>query len=417
MHIIITGGRGYIGRALVDRALGDGHSVALLGARDPVAGTCAIRWRLGDPVPAEAWQKPVDVVIHLAHAWHTNDGPESEDINVRGAEILLQAARAAGVKRFVFVSSLSARGDARNRYGRVKYRIEGMLLPSDEVSARVGLVYGGTGQSLWATLRRLAAFPLLPMVARRRMVQPIHISDTATGLLALATATAVPGKAVIAVEPPIEFGAFLREAARRIHGHSIAMVDVPERPLLWLLDIFIAIGVPLNPLRERVLGLLGLGVQPASADNARLKLTPLTVQQGLDREAGPLIGIQLREAAALLRYVLGTPPAPATLRRFMRGWRRYQYGMPVLPSLLRRCPRLLRLSEPRPGDCRPRAVALRARLAIAAVLADTEAASASHLYAYRADGRLTAWTRFLTTGMVEALLLLPRSLVGLWMWR
>jgi len=373
---------------------------------------------LGEPIPNATWTEPVDAVIHLAHVWHDMASPESRDTNIVGTEMLVGAARSAGVKRFVFASSLSASLDARNRYGRVKFQIERMLNAPGEVSARIGLVYGGPPQSLWGLLRRLTAkLPILPVVGRRQLVQPIHLSDVADSLLRLASAPVAPNRVVLAADPPIEFGKFLQEIAGRLYGRRLILLDVPQGPLLWSLDALVAAGLPLNALRERVLGLIGLAVQPAGTDAELLGLNLLSLQQGLGREVMRRPSLRAREAVALLRYVLGTVPSAATLRRFMRGWRHLDFGAPLLPALICRCPSLLRLSEPLPGDRRARADALRARLYATAVFADTQAGPARKLYAYIPAGRPLAWSRLLVTGVLETMLLLPRSIISYWMWR
>ena len=106
--------------------------------------------------------------------------------NFDGTSALLQACRAAGLGRFVFVSSQSARPDAANVYGRVKWRIEQVLAGDREVSARVGLVYGGPPRAMFGLLSRLTArLPVLPMIDPWREVQPIHIDEVCEGLLRL----------------------------------------------------------------------------------------------------------------------------------------------------------------------------------------------------------------------------------------
>ena len=417
MHFVVTGGRGYLGRAVVAQALREGHKVTVLGAHEPPAAAMrSVSWRLRDPVPQVTWIDPVDAVIHLAHVWH-DTAPEADDANFVGTQKLIDAGRAAGVKRFVFASSLSARADARNRYGRVKYRVESLLDRPGEVAARIGLVYGGAAQSLWGVLRRLAKLPVLPVIGARQQVQPIHNLDVARGLVRLVTATAVPSRIVLATEPPVAFGQFLQEIAWRIHRRRIILFDLPERPILAVLDALIAVGLPLNPLRERILGLVGLTVQPAQADAATLGLQLMSLQQGLDREAPRRHAGPIAEGAALLNYVLGEPPRRKTLRRFLRGWRHLEFGAPLLPAVALRCPALLRVFEPLPGDARPRAIALRTRLVAAAFVADTEPGRSGRLYAYTPAGRAMAWPRLLATGVAEACLLLPRAIISRWMWR
>jgi nucleoside-diphosphate-sugar epimerase len=285
MHFVVTGGHGYIGRALVARALRAGHSLTVLGLEPwPDDSVSSIIWHLGEPVPAAAWREPVDAVLHLAHTWH-DTAPEPSDINLVGSKELIDAARVMGVKRFVFASSLSSRADSCNRYGRVKFLLENILDRPGEVSARIGLVYGGPAGSLWGLFRRLVArLPVLPMIARRQSVQPIYLDDVAEGLLRLATVTSVPRRVVLATDPSLEFGQFLKEARWRLYRRRLILLELPVTPILALLGGLMWLGVPLMPVRERILGLVGLAVLPAQADAAWLGLQPLSLQQGLDCE-------------------------------------------------------------------------------------------------------------------------------------
>lgn len=418
MHIVITGAHGYIGRAVLAKARDAGHELTLLSSGgSPAAGAGVVLWRLGQPVPQAVWADPVDAVIHLAHVWH-DTAAEADDPNIAGTAMLANAARRAGVKRFVFASSISARPDARNRYGRIKWRIEQTLDRPGEVSARIGLVYGGPAQSLWGLLRRLTQrLPLLPMIGGGQRVQPIHLSDVADGLVRLAATPGTARHVVLATDPPVTFGRFLEEIAARVHGRRLLLVPVPQWPILTLLDLMVRIGLPVVGLRERVLGLVGITVQPASADLDAIGLKPLALEQGLALEGardGHDVGA---EAAALLRYVRGKPPSSGTLRRYLRGWKRINLGAPVLPALVRRCPSLLRLCEPFPANSRPRAVAFRARLSAAAMLSEAEPAYDGQFYAYRPAGAPAAWSAMIWNGAVEALLLLPRLMLSRWMWR
>lgn len=415
MHIIVTGGTGHLGRSVVQLALRQGHRVTLLGPPRPLPGTQrAIPWRLGEPVPDTAWADPCDTVIHIAHVWHAPDA-EADDINVRGTAALLSSARRAGVGRFVFASSLSARADALNQYGRGKYRIESLLAGDGEVAARIGLLYGGARKSVWATLLRLAALPALPIVGAEKQVQPIHVDDAADGLLRLAVARGTH-RAVLAGEP-IAFGDFILRLAQARYGRRPMLVPIPLPLVLTPLAALVTIGLPLRPLRERVLGLAGVKVQPGAGDAARLGLSLRSLDAGLEESVRRHRPAQAREAAAYLRYILNGSASPRTLRRYVRGWRRYGFGETMLPSLLMACPALLRLTEPLPNNRRPRAMAVRARLHAAAVLAEAEAGFSRHLYASARRPPTIAALRILAFGILEAALLLPRALLGLWLWR
>lgn len=140
------------------------------------------------------------------------------------------------------------------------------------------------------------------------------------------------------------------------------------------------LGLPVDGVRERALGVVGITAQPAAADMETLVLKPLAIEQGLALE-----GV-VAEAAALLRYMLRQRASAATLCRFVAGWRRMNFGAPVMSPLLRGFPWLLRLGKPPPGDRRSRAVGFRACLAAAAMLSETEAAYDDLFYAYRLGG-------------------------------
>jgi nucleoside-diphosphate-sugar epimerase len=415
MHILITGGTSYIGRRVARLALRQGHRVTLLGTdRAPPGVERAIPWRLGQPVADAAWSPPVDAVIHIAHVWHPT-GPEEDDINLKGTAGLLAAARGAQVPRFVFASTMSAREQALNRYGRVKYRTEALLDRAGEASARIGLVYGGPRQSLWGTLARISALPLLPALGARQRLQPIHVDDVADGLLRIAAGGETLPRILVLAGEPVTFGDFLREIAWRLHGRRPLLLPVPFAPLLFGLDALVKLGLPVHGLRERILGLAGVQVQSGAEDAARLGLSLRSLDAGLAGEQVRHRHGRAAEAAALLRYVLGRPANSATLRRFLRGWRRYDFGAATMPPFLQRCPPLMRIAEPLPWDRRTRAEAIRARLHAAAVLAETE--PNSRFYAEQPRPAIASWLRLAALGGAEAALLVPRAILGHWLWR
>ena len=124
-RILVTGATGGLGRALVREALARGAEVRATG-RDTAAGEELAR--LGaDFVPCDlvapeadtaALVTGCDSVIHAA-AHSASWGPEADFIaaNVTATQRLLDAARAAGVSRFVFVSSPSIFARLGNRTG------------------------------------------------------------------------------------------------------------------------------------------------------------------------------------------------------------------------------------------------------------------------------------------------------------
>jgi nucleoside-diphosphate-sugar epimerase len=122
--VLVTGGAGYVGSALVPRLLGAGYRVRVLdlylfgdeglaGVRDDPRLT-EIRGDLRDPQAVADAVRGCDAVIHLACV--SND-PSFElnpvlgkSINFDAFEPLVRASKASGVRRFVYASSSSVYG-------------------------------------------------------------------------------------------------------------------------------------------------------------------------------------------------------------------------------------------------------------------------------------------------------------------
>ena len=126
MRTLVTGGAGFIGSNLVDRLIDDGHEVVIIddlstGKKENINEKAI--WNnidIGNEHSVSYMvnvMKDVDVVFHLAARARVQ--PSIEDpvsfnkTNVDGTLHLLQACKEAGVKRFVYSSSSSVYGNAK----------------------------------------------------------------------------------------------------------------------------------------------------------------------------------------------------------------------------------------------------------------------------------------------------------------
>jgi UDP-glucose 4-epimerase len=121
LHIVVTGGAGFIGRAVVRRLLDLGHRVAVA---DQVPGDLPdVCYRTGDlrhPAAIEsAIPRGTEVVIHLAAATSVLGSVacpvEVYHQNVAATAGLLERARIVGVRQFVFSSTNAVVGDVGTR--------------------------------------------------------------------------------------------------------------------------------------------------------------------------------------------------------------------------------------------------------------------------------------------------------------
>jgi nucleoside-diphosphate-sugar epimerase len=132
MKIAITGGAGFIGSHLAKQLAAQGHDILILdlNAENPIDVT-------NEAAMMDAL-KGVDVIYNLA-AEHRDDVRPIQryyDVNVGGADILTKAARAHGIQKIIFTSSVAVyglnAGESRetdtpapfNDYGHSKYQAE-----------------------------------------------------------------------------------------------------------------------------------------------------------------------------------------------------------------------------------------------------------------------------------------------------
>lgn len=414
MHILLTGANGYIGARLLDVLQRKGVIVTVLGTA-PLGlsnrvGVSVVPWRLGQPVPDQAFADaapPVDAIVHLAHDWADDSVP---NLNVEGARLLLTTARARGL-RVVYASSISAREGALNRYGRIKYEIETMLKPPRELAARIGMVYGGPLKAQWGALCRISGLsPVLPMLECGKPVQPIHLDDLCEALARL-TMLETPTRAIygLAAPVPAEFGDMLIAIARSRHNRRLRLINVPLGFALWAVGLAGMVPGPLRIDPERLLGLAGLPVIDTADSLTELGVTLRPLEDGLRPEPWRTRRALLAEGAVLLRYILGHQPPPLAARRYLRGVAAGANGQTplMLPAAARSWPALLRLIEPLGVDS-----PLASRLYLATLVAEATPGGGDVFYDHAGRGRPGLFLSLAATGATEILCLATRLFSG-----
>jgi nucleoside-diphosphate-sugar epimerase len=360
-RLLITGASGYVGQRLAELAVRTTDIVAL--GRPPSTGAPlrAYPWRLGER-PDPAAFDGVTAVVHLAHSWVSDaeQGAAPDNTNISGSEALARAAFSAGVPRFVFASTTSARAGALNAYGRIKSAIEDRLAALPEAAdrltcVRMGLVYGGPETGQYGLMSKLVCMaPILPMIGLDREVQPIHLDEVCAGLIEIATGPLAGDRrhSCVLAGTPMIFADWLRLLRRAKTGKALMLVPVPLWAALLACDVTKHVRAVPTVARERVLGLAGTSPMDSEADLRQLGIDVVdpTTRFGLARaERRRLIG----EATVMLRYVSGRPissrQAIAVLVRGIDHQRPRALG---LPRFVFRCPTTLRAFEPlrpRPG--------------------------------------------------------------------
>ena len=191
MKVFVTGGTGVVGTAAVQQLLERGHTVRLFSrnarkdSEQWAAGVEPHEGSVGDPQSVRGSADGCQAILHIAGIV-AESPPEVtfEKINVAGTQNLVDEAERAGVRRFVYVSSLGAeRGSSA--YHRSKRDGEEIVrrFTGDWLIVRPGNVYGPGDDLISLLLKMVRALPAIPVIdGGDQEFQPIWTSDLAVAL-------------------------------------------------------------------------------------------------------------------------------------------------------------------------------------------------------------------------------------------
>ena len=237
MILAITGGTGFVGGHVIDRAIAAGHRVRAL-TRRPQPERPAVAWidgSLGDAPSLDRLVASADAVIHIAGVVNAPDRAGFAEGNIDGTRAIVAAATEnAHIARFVHVSSLAAREPGLSNYGWSKAEAEHPVAASTLAwdMVRPPAIYG-PGDMEMLDLFRLArsGFALLPPKGR---LSVIEVGDLSRLLLALADEPAT--RQIYEPDDGAPSGWSHRDFARMIGtavGRTVTPIALP-RPILSL---------------------------------------------------------------------------------------------------------------------------------------------------------------------------------------
>jgi nucleoside-diphosphate-sugar epimerase len=219
--VLVTGASGFVGRAACAAFAKRGWQVrAAVRNHVTIQGAQTVLGSLEQGWPVDG----VDVVVHLAGIAHQLHGKAAEStyhaLNCEATERLGRAAAQAGVRRFVFISSIKVNGERtptdrpfrssdtpqpEDRYARSKRDAERALASlggsMEVVVLRPPLVYGPGVRANFLRLVGLVDRRLpLPLAAIRNRRSLIYVGNLADLIVAAASAPAAAGRTLLAAD-------------------------------------------------------------------------------------------------------------------------------------------------------------------------------------------------------------------------
>ena len=226
---LLTGASGYLGGLIAKKLAAKGWDVVPM-TRKPKAGEIA--FGLGDAVDP-AVLAGADALIHCAYDFAPVEWDDIAAINIAGSERLFDAAKQAGVKRIVLISTISAFNGCKSNYGLAKLAIESAAREVGACIIRPGLIYGAAPGAMFGRLvSQVRAASIMPMPGDgRQLMYTVHQDDLTDAVLnALSRSPRPP--VTVANDTPIAFRDIMSAIGAKL-GRKVTAIPIPWR-FMWL---------------------------------------------------------------------------------------------------------------------------------------------------------------------------------------
>lgn len=287
--IVVSGGAGVMGRRLMAGLRERGESVRALDRPGTKLEDVDLRHvDVSDAGTLAGVFDGAETVYHLAAILIARDPAVFDRVNIRGTRNMVEAAAAAGVKHFIFISSASVVYPFTTAYSLSKREGERIVREQKQMEwtiVRPTLAYnefGGEEFRMFSDF--LMKYPVVPFIGNGKALKnPVHVDDIMQGLLAIAGNPKTYGKTYcFSGGEEIEIGELARLILRH-HGLRKPVVPLP----VWICRLLAAVfeRTMKNPslTRNVIAGLTqdaNLDHSPATED---LGYCPIGIREGLRR--------------------------------------------------------------------------------------------------------------------------------------
>ena len=289
MRIVLLGATGFLGHHLLPVLSAAGHDCLVLCrnrmARRDLAVIPRVELRQTDVYDAERLAEALqdaDAAINMVGILNESgrSGKGFRRAHVELTDHLIEACRAAGVRRLVQVSALNAgRGDSH--YLQSKGEAEAHLRQAADIDSTIlqPSVIFGEGDSFFNRFASLLRFaPMLPLACPEARLQPVWVGDVAAAIAAVLGDDSTIGQTLVLVGPKdyslrelVQFTAATAGLSRRIVGlpdalarlQGLLMDFVPGKP--FSTDNYRSLQIP-NTSGDNDLPRLGIRPRPLEAE-------------------------------------------------------------------------------------------------------------------------------------------------------
>jgi len=261
---VVTGASGLVGREIAAQLARAGHEVRAWrnsAASSPSSNLEYSQVRLGGTPIAEVERllAGADAFIHCAWDLEVATWGDIERVNVNGSIAWFEAAARAGVKKLVFVSSVSAYAGCRSLYGGSKLRVEAAVSGLGGVNVRPGIVHGDPNAGVYGRLWQSTSASVIPLIdgGHQRMLT-VHREDLALAISHIIDDYAAwKGRTIVVGHPDLITLRGILERMLRARRHSARFITVPSAPVLIALRMAERAGARLSFRSDSLITLMG----------------------------------------------------------------------------------------------------------------------------------------------------------------
>ncbi len=293
--ILVTGGLGVMGAALVRGLLARGNQVRVIDLPNhpdahALDGTGA-EVVLGDITRPETIRDAfhgVETIYHLAAVILSHDPTVFERVNVAGTRHMVEGGTRCGARHFIYVSSISVTYAEQTPYSRSKRECERLVQSQEAMKwtiIRPSLSYNERGgQEFMLFYRYLERCPIVPFVGDGKALKnPVHVDDLMRGFLAVPNNHWTYGKVYnFCGSEEISIGALAKLMLRQ-KGRRKPFLYIPASVCRMIADVMKVLMRRPPLTRSAIAGLIQDAAPDWSEASRDLGYDPIGVTEGLAR--------------------------------------------------------------------------------------------------------------------------------------